>query len=36
MTPPDIFSADFIGDPYPHYRQMRDHHPLYFHAGSGA
>lgn len=36
MTPPDIFSADFIRDPYPHYRQMRDQHPLYLHAGSGA
>jgi pulcherriminic acid synthase len=36
MTPPDIFSADFIGDPYPHYRQMRDHHPLYRHDASNA
>ena len=36
MTPPDIFSADFIRDPYPFYRQMRDHHPLYRHPASNA
>lgn len=36
MTPPDIFSGDFIRDPYPAYRQMRDHHPLYRHEASGA
>lgn len=36
MTPPDIFSADFIRDPYPHYREMRDHYPLYRHEASNA
>lgn len=36
MTTPDIFSADFIRDPYPYYRQMRDRHPLYRHEGSKA
>ncbi len=37
MTPPpDIFSADFARDPYPHYREMRDHHPLYWHEASKA
>jgi pulcherriminic acid synthase len=31
---PEIFSPAFIADPYPFYRAMRDHHPLYFHAAS--
>jgi cytochrome P450 len=31
-SPPDIFSPEFIADPYPHYRRMRDEYPLYFHA----
>jgi pulcherriminic acid synthase len=30
-NPPDIFSAEFITDPYPEYRRMRDEYPLYFH-----
>jgi pulcherriminic acid synthase len=34
--PPDIFSAELARDPYPLYRQMRDHFPLYLHAPSGA
>lgn len=33
---PDIFSPAFAADPYPAYRNMRDHHPLYFHAPSQA
>lgn len=37
MTPPpDFFSPEFARDPYPHYRVMRDRHPLYFHEGAGA
>ena len=35
-SPPDIFSADFARDPYPHYREMRDRHPFYWHAASKA
>ena len=34
--PPDIFSPEFIRDPYPAYRTMRDQHPLYFHPGARA
>ena len=30
-TPPDVFSPEFVRDPYPLYRIMRDQHPLYFH-----
>ena len=33
-APPDIFSPAFAADPYPAYRRMRDHHPLYFHGPS--
>ena len=33
---PDIFSPAFAIDPYPAYRSMRDHHPLYFHGPSQA
>jgi len=36
MSPPDIFSPGFARDPYPHYRVMRDQHPLYFHEGARA
>ena len=36
MSGPDIFSPEFARDPYPHYRVMRDAHPLYFHEGAGA
>ena len=35
-APPDIFSPAFAADPYPAYRSMRDHHPLYFHGPSQA
>lgn len=31
---PDIFSTSFAENPYPAYRSMRDHHPLYFHGPS--
>ena len=30
-SPPDIFSPEFVADPYPLYRRMRDEYPLYFH-----
>jgi pulcherriminic acid synthase len=30
-APPDVFSAEFVRDPYPHYSVMRDQYPLYFH-----
>src|SRR5258706_11051927 len=30
-APPDIFSPEFMADPYPLYRTMRDEYPLYFH-----
>lgn len=36
MTAPDIFSAAFERDPYPHYCVMRDEYPLYFHAAANA
>lgn len=36
MSGPDIFSPDFARDPYPHYKVMRDEHPLYFHEGAQA
>ncbi|MFL6415205.1 MAG: cytochrome P450 [Bryobacteraceae bacterium] len=36
MTPPDIFSGEFAGNPYPLYRVMRDEFPLYFHGGANA
>lgn len=35
-APPDIFSPEFIADPYPLYRRMRDEHPLYFHGPTQA
>jgi len=35
-SPPDIFSTEFIADPYPLYRRMRDEYPLYFHAPTQA
>ena len=35
-SPPDIFSPEFIADPYPHYLRMRDEYPLYFHAPTRA
>lgn len=35
-TPPDFFAPEFARDPYPHYRVMRDEHPLYFHEGARA
>jgi len=35
-SPPDIFSPEFIADPYPHYRRMRDEYPLYFHVPTRA
>src|SRR5262249_35061531 len=35
-SPPDIFSPEFIADPYPLYRRMRDEYPLYFHAPTRA
>jgi len=28
---PDILSTDFAADPYPLYREMREHHPLIRH-----
>jgi cytochrome P450 len=34
MNPPDIFSPEFIQDPYPFYKRMRDEHPLFYHAAS--
>ena len=36
MTPPDIFSPEFAGNPYPLYQVMRDEFPLYFHGGANA
>ncbi|MBS0448760.1 MAG: cytochrome P450 [Proteobacteria bacterium] len=35
-APPDIFAPAFVADPYPAYRAMRDHHPLYFHGAAQA
>jgi pulcherriminic acid synthase len=35
-SPPDIFSPEFVADPYPLYRRMRDEYPLYFHAPTRA
>jgi cytochrome P450 len=35
-SPPDLFSPEFAADPYPVYRRMRDHDPLYFHGPTGA
>jgi pulcherriminic acid synthase len=32
MTAPDILSADFAANPYPHYRTLRDDYPLHYHA----
>ncbi len=29
---PDILSPEFIDDPYPHHRVLRDHYPVHFHA----
>src|SRR4051794_9297040 len=34
--PPDIFSPEFVQDPYPQYRVMRDDFPLYVHPGATA
>ncbi|NJK32378.1 MAG: hypothetical protein HC927_08190 [Deltaproteobacteria bacterium] len=34
MTGPDIFSPEYAANPYPFYKEMRDHYPLYFHAGA--
>jgi hypothetical protein len=31
MSGPDIFSPEYAANPYPFYKEMRDHHPLYFH-----
>lgn len=31
MNGPDIFSPEYAANPYPFYKEMRDHHPLYFH-----
>lgn len=33
MTVPDILAPQFAADPYPHYRTLRDEHPLHFHEG---
>jgi pulcherriminic acid synthase len=33
---PDIFSPEYAANPYPFYKVMRDHHPLYFHEGAQA
>jgi cytochrome P450 len=33
---PDIFSVEYAANPYPFYKEMRDHHPLYFHEGAQA
>ena len=35
-SPPDIFSPEFLADPYPQYRRMRDEYPLYFHGPTQA
>jgi hypothetical protein len=35
-APPDVFSPEFVRDPYPFYRIMREEHPLYFHPGARA
>jgi hypothetical protein len=29
MNPPDIFLPEFMQDPYPLYKRMRDEHPWY-------
>src|SRR5215471_4137235 len=34
MNPPDIFSPEFIQDPYPLYQIMRDEYPLFYHDAS--
>ena len=36
MTAPDILSADFNADPYPHYRTLRNHFPLLFHEATNS
>ncbi|MBH0119947.1 cytochrome P450 [Rhodococcus sp. CX] len=33
-TAPDILSAEFLGDPYPYYRVLRDHFPALHHEGT--
>jgi cytochrome P450 len=35
-APPDILSAEFAADPYPSYAVLREHYPVYFHAGTGS
>ena len=34
MNPPDIFSPEFMQEPYPLYQRMRDEYPLFYHAAS--
>jgi pulcherriminic acid synthase len=34
--PPDILSPEFAADPYPAYRVLREHYPLYYHEGTAS
>lgn len=34
MIAPDILSAEYAENPYPFYKVMRDHYPLYYHEGT--
>lgn len=35
-APPDLFGPEFVADPYPSYRRMRDDYPLYYYAPTRA
>lgn len=34
--PPDILSPEFAADPYPAYRILREHYPVFFHEGTAS